>query len=98
MTTNTESMNLEYRNQDGTKQKVAGCSLYQDKAGRYWLWNETHECNLAYKIKDKEDCLMAAIDSLLFTIKMRDEKIARLQRVADFATRFVEQMTDDLDC
>jgi hypothetical protein len=33
--------------------------------------------------------LLAAIDSLLFTIKLKDERINKLQRVNDLAEQFV---------
>jgi len=94
MTTDTDN-NLTYRDSDGALREVTGCSLYQDKAGRYWLWSDALQHNLAYKIKGKEDCLLAAIDSLLFTIKLRDERIAGLQRVADLAFAFADQIKPD---
>lgn len=79
---------LIYRDSDGVPREVKGCTLTKDKAGRYWLWSEQLEHNLAYKIKGKEDCLMAAIDSLLFTIKLKDERIASLQRIVTLAKEF----------
>lgn len=86
---------LTYHDSDGALRKVTGCNLYQDKAGRYWLWSETLQHNLAYKIKSKEDCLLAAIDSLAFIIQLRDERIAKLQKIADLATAFADQIKPD---
>lgn len=86
---------LSYRDSDGVLRELKDCTLYQDKVGRYWLWSEQLEHNLAYKIKEKEDCLLCAIDSLLFTIKLRDERIVALQRVADLAQQFADQIKPD---
>ena len=72
--------NLHYTDHDGARRVVEGCKLTQDKAGRYWLWSERLEQNLAYKVKEREDCLLASIDMLLFIIQLRDERIAGLQR------------------
>ena len=86
---------LFYRDSDGALRTLDECYLYQDKANRWWLRSEQLEINLAYKIKEKEDCLLCAIDSLLFTIKLRDERIAALQRVADLAQQFADQIKPD---
>lgn len=86
---------LSYRDSDGATQILDDCSLTQDKAGRYWLWSGQLNHNLAYKIKTKEDCLLAAIDSLLFTIQLRDERINALQRVASLAEAFADQIKPD---
>ena len=94
MTTGTGT-DLTYRDGDGALREVTGCSLRRDKAGKYWLWSDTLQQNLAYGIKDKEDCLLAAIRSLLFTIKLLDERIAELQRVADLAYAFANQIKPD---
>lgn len=89
------SEELTYIDSEGSRQKVKGCKLSQDKAGRYWLWSDTLQHNLAYKIKDREDCLLAAIDSLLYSIQLRDERIAALQRIADLASDFADQIKPD---
>jgi len=92
MTTNTK---LTYRDSDGTLRELARCDLYQDTVGRYWLWSEDLQINLAYKVKGREDCLLAAIDCLLFMVQLRDERIAKLQRIADLATAFADQIKPD---
>lgn len=89
------SEDLTYRDSDGVRQKVRGCTLRQDEAGRYWLWSEVLKHNLAYKIKDREDCFLAAINSLLFSIQLRDERIAKLQKIADLASAFADQIKPD---
>ena len=92
MTTNT---NLQYTDSDGARREVRGCSMTTDKAGRYWLWSDTLEHNIAYKEKTREDCLLAAIDSLLFTIELRDKRIATLQRIVDLAEQFADAVKPD---
>ena len=93
------SEELTYVDNDGARQKVRGCKLSQDKAGRYWLWSDTLQHNLAYRIKGREDCFLAAIDSLLFSIHLRDERISELQRIADLASAFADQIKPDAeDC
>ena len=89
------SEELTYIDSDGARQKVKGCKLSQDKAGRYWLWSDALQRNLAYKIKGREDCLLAAINSLLFYIDLRDKQIAALQRIADLASDFADQIKPD---
>ena len=86
---------LHYRDSDGAMREVDGCSMTTDKAGRYWLWSDALEHNLAYKAKTREDCLLAAIDSLLFTISMRDSRIAELRRIADLARQFADAVKPD---
>jgi len=86
---------LSYRDSDGAICTLDRCILSQDKAGRYWLWSDQLQHNLAYKIKTKEDCLLVAIDSLLFTLELRDKHIAALQRIATLAEEFADQIKPD---
>lgn len=86
------SEELTYIDSDGARQKVKDCKLSQDKAGRYWLWSDALQHNLAYKIKGREDCFLAAINSLLFHIHLRDQQISALQRIADLASDFADQI------
>lgn len=89
-------LSLTYIDTDGSLQSVKGCSLYKDQVGRYWLWSDYLEHNLAYKIRGpKEHCLLGAIDSLLFTIQLRDERIKELQKIADLATQFADAVKPD---
>lgn len=89
------NIKLSYRDHEGVPREVKSCTLNQDNLGRHWLWSEALQHNLAYRIKGREDCLMAAINSLLFTISLRDERIAALQRVADLAEQFADQIKPD---
>ena len=93
-TTETENA-LLFKDSDGVARKLDGCHLYLDKAGRHWLWSDALGHNLAYKIKNREDTLLCAISSLLFTIKLRDEKIAKLQRIADLAEKFAAEVSPE---
>lgn len=93
------SEELTYIDSDGARQKVKGCKLHRDEAGRYWLWSDALQQNLAYKIKSREDCFLEAIDSLLYSIQLRDERIAELKRIADLALDFADQIKLDAeDC
>lgn len=86
---------LHYRDSDGAMREVDGCHMTTDKAGRYWLWSDALESNLAHKAKTREDCLLEAIDSLLFTISLRDSRIAELRRIADLARQFADAVKPD---
>lgn len=74
---------LSFYGGDWRRRSVRGCRMSVDKAGRYWLWSEQLRQNLATQKKSREECLLAAIDALLLTVQLRDERIAALQRVAD---------------
>lgn len=91
----TPDVSLDYIDHDGAPRTVRGCDLTLDKAGRYWLWSDQEEINLAHKARSKEACLLASIDSLLFTIQLRDERIAKLQRLADLAEAFANEIKPD---
>jgi hypothetical protein len=91
------STKLTYTDHDGARQEVRGCTLTVDKLGRHWIWSEQEQSNLVYKTKGREDALLAALDSLLFTIQLKDERIAKLQKIADLAYAFAAQITPDND-
>lgn len=91
MTTPEFESNLTYTDHDGITREVEGCLLTVDKFGRHWIWSEQLQHNLVYKAKGREDALLASIDSLLFTIQLRDERIAALKRIADLAQRFAAE-------
>lgn len=89
------SENLIYRNSDLYKTEVEGCRLTKAKNGKFYLWSEALEHNLAYNMATREDALLAAIDSLLFTIKLKDNRIAELQRVYDMASALADMIKPD---
>ena len=82
---------LTYTDHEGNRQTV-DATLTVDALGRHWIWSEQLQHNLAYKIKGREDALIEAIDSLLFTVQLRDERIAGLQRIAGLAQSFAEEL------
>lgn len=82
---------MNYTDHDGARREVRGCSMTVDKFDRHWIWSEQLEQNLVCRTKGREDALLAAIDGLLFTIQLRDERIASLQRIADLAKRFAAE-------
>lgn len=93
---------LTYVDHDGARRVVHGCRLTVDHLDRHWIWSEQLEHNLVYQTKGRENALLAAINSLLFTIQLRDERVAALQRVHDLAQRFAaeafpEENRDDQD-
>ena len=91
----TTKVPLVYTDSDGVKREVKGCTLTVDHLDRRWIWSEQLEQNIAYKIRGRDDALLAAISSLLFTIKLRDDRISGLQRIADLASAFADQIKPD---
>ena len=79
---------LEYRDSDGIPREVEGCTLTVDALGRHWIWSEQLQHNIVYNVKGREDALLASIDSLLFSIELKDARIQELQRIADLAESF----------
>ena len=93
---NTEpDTSLTYIDHDGATRELSECRMYADKAGRYWLWSEQLHHNLAYRERERDACLLSAISSLLFTIQLRDKRIAALQRIADLADAFADAVRPD---
>ena len=82
---------ITYTDHEGASRTIKA-NLTVDSLDRHWIWSEQVQYNLAYKVKGRENALWAAIDSLLFTIQLRDERIAYLQRIADLAQRFAEEV------
>lgn len=81
---------LTFKAFDEPRRPLKGCTLTVDKGGRYWLWSDQLGHNLCYKADSREDALIAAIHSLLGTVRLKDERIASLQRIADLAQQFAE--------
>jgi hypothetical protein len=95
MSTIDTDKSLAYRDSDGVTHTIEGCNLTLDKANRYWLWCKSLEHNLAYKARTKEDALLIAIDSLLFTIKLKDERLETLERIHKLAVEFADKIKPD---
>jgi hypothetical protein len=95
MNTVNSDRSLDYRDSDGVTRTIKGCNLTLDKANRYWLWCKSLENNLAYKARTKEDALLIAIDSLLFTIQLKDERLEALERIHKLAVEFADKIKPD---
>jgi len=91
----TETQSLSYIDNAGARREVKGCRLTVDHLDRHWMWSEQLQQNLVYKTKGREDAMLAAIASLLFTVQLRDERIAGLQRISDLAHAFAAEITPD---
>ena len=88
---------LTYIDCDGSRNIVRGCRMTVDQLDRHWIWSEQLNHNLVYQTKGRENALLAAINSLLFTIQLKDERIAALQRVHDLAQRFAAEAFPEED-
>lgn len=84
--------NLTYTDHNNTVITVKNCRVTVDKLDRHWIWSEQLKNAISYGEKGRENALIAAINSLLFTISLRDERIAKLQRIADLADGFVDKV------
>jgi hypothetical protein len=91
----TTKPTLTYTDHDGARREVKKCTLTVDHLDRHWIWSEQLNCNLVYQTKGRENALLTTIDSLLFTLKLRDERIAGLQRIADLAHEFAAKVNPD---
>ena len=91
MTTSETEIPLTYIDHDGARREVRGCRMTVDQLGRHWIWSEQLERNLVYKTKGRENALLAAINTLLLTIQLKDERIAALQRIYGLAQRFAAE-------
>ena len=88
------SENIIYTDHEGVTQHVRGVSLTQDKTGRYWLWSEQEEQNLAYKTKTREDTFLAALDSALFLLSLKQERINELSMMQEKVLAFIESIKE----
>ena len=91
MTTPETESTLTYTDHDGITREIKGCRLTVDKFGRHWIWSEQLQENIVYKTKGREDALLASIDSLLFLLQLREQRIAALQRIVNLAERFAAE-------
>lgn len=92
-----QTTELTYIDHEGIPRTIEGCTLTVDHIGRHWIWSEQLKKNLVYKTKGLENALLSAIDSLLFTIQLQDDRIKALQKIADAAMRFADEIKPDDD-
>lgn len=90
-TTETKTK-LTYCDHNGVQREVKDCNLTVDHLDRHWIWCDQLEQNLVYKTKGRENALLEAIDMLLFILQLRDERITNLQRIADLAQQFANEI------
>jgi hypothetical protein len=88
---------LTYTDRHGDFREVRGCKLTVDRLGRHWIWSEQTQSNLVHGTKGREDALLAALNSALFIIQLKDERLSALQRIADLASAFADQIKPDED-
>jgi len=86
---------MTYTGHDGARHEVEGCRLTVDKFDRHWIWCDQLQHNIVYQTKGREDALLSAIASMLFIIRLRDERIAGLQRIAELAHAFADEVKSD---
>ena len=94
---NLPDTKLTFVDYEGMRREVQGCQLTVDQFDRHWIWSDQLDRNMVYRIKGRENALLASIDSLLFIIQLRDERIAALQRIADLAMKFADEVKPDDD-
>jgi hypothetical protein len=85
---------LTYTDHDGLTRTLSDCTMTVDQFDRYWIWSAQLQQNLVHKTKGREYALLSAIKGLLFTVRLRDERIASLQRVID--ERIVDERISSL--
>jgi len=88
---------LTYTDHDGEARTIEGLTLTIDKHGCYFIWCDVLEHNLTYKTKGLENALLSAIESLLFTIQLKEERINKLQKINDLAFEFAAAVNPEKD-
>lgn len=86
---------LDFIDHNGQPSSVHDCEMSIDASGRFYLWSEGLEQNLAHRARDRNSCLLEAIDSLLFLIKLRDERIAEMKVTCDIARKFADAINQE---
>jgi len=74
---------LFYIDRDDANREVIGCMMIVDGFDNHWIWSEQMQRYIVRRTQGRENALLAAIDNLLSTIQLQDERIAKLQRIAD---------------
>lgn len=78
-----------------TRKYEIDCEHIIDKNGKHWIWSNKLKHNLVYNSNTFENALLASIASLLYTIELQDERIESLQRIANLAQAFADQVKPD---
>jgi hypothetical protein len=86
---------LTYKDSDNIARVIQGCNHSVDKSGKHWIWSDQLKHNLVYRSATYENALLASIASLLYTIELKDERIKKLQSIADLASAFADQIKPD---
>lgn len=87
---------LHYRDSEGILRQVKGVEITQDKkSGKYWVWSEALEHNLAYKIVTREDALVASISSLLSAIELKNKELEELREIYKLAEQLADRIKPD---
>ena len=58
---------------DRTVFKTDDFELYQDKRGKFWLWNERDETNAAIRANSEMEAYQQAVGSLIFCVELQKE-------------------------
>ena len=83
---------LSYIDKDGANREVSGCTMIVDSLDHHWIWSDQLQSYIVKHTSGRENALLAAIDNMLFTMQLQDERIAKLQRIADLAQAFAEEV------
>ena len=64
--------------------------IFQAECGRWWVWCEADQCNLAYRQPTREAAIAQALDMAIFSMTLhrdaRREAESKLARVQDCFT------------
>ena len=88
-------MQLTYIDNDNISRNIDCEHTIDEKSGRHWIWSNYLQRNLVYKSNTYENALLSSIDSLLFVVKLKDDRIKSLQRIVDLASAFADQIKPD---
>jgi ABC-type uncharacterized transport system involved in gliding motility auxiliary subunit len=84
---------FNYIDSDGAFQNVKGLSIRKDKAGKYWLWSDQLNKNIAIKANNLEDMLKMALNSVLFTVHIKQTRLDTLTELKNKVDAFVEAIS-----
>ena len=85
------SEKITYIGREGFIVTLEGVTITQAKQGKFWVWSEEEQINLAYNENGREEALCAALDSALFLISLRTKELNRLRA---FEKKFLDLAYD----